>query len=99
MGIETWTEASFVRKYASDIAHVYFDFSSFLVDGETISTATAAADAGLTAAHVSTDGAVVTISLTGGTENLSYDAECRITTSTGQERRWPVLVQVLEDRV
>lgn len=99
MAYARWTTDAEIYKYASEKAFVYFDFSSFLATGETLQTVTAAGDAGITVVHEDTTGDVVTISVEGGTANLTYDAECRIVTSNGQERRYPVEVNIMADRV
>ena len=72
-----------------------FDWSSWLADGETITTPTVTAETGLTLDSSSESGGVVTAWVSGGTAGNNYSLECKIVTSAGRtdERRISLLVR------
>lgn len=62
-----------------------FDWSLWLSEGETITTATVSADPGITIGSVVTAAEKVTVWLSGGTVNTRYKAHCSIVTSDSRE--------------
>ena len=62
-----------------------FDWSSWLATGETISTRTITVDTGLTQPSTDTESSgIVTVWLSGGTANNTYDVACKIATSASR---------------
>lgn len=61
-----------------------FDWSDWLVAGETITSFTVSAETGLTVASDGEVSGVVTAWLSGGTANRDYPVTCQITTSQGR---------------
>lgn len=62
-----------------------WDWTSWLSEGETITTATVTPPTGITVTGVTHDGTTVTCKLSGGTAGERYDVVCHITTSSGQQ--------------
>lgn len=74
------------------------DYSSWLADGETISTATVTVDAGITkdSSSVTDSNTSVTAWLSGGTAGDNYKVTYHITTSDGREDDRTIVIKVLE---
>ena len=72
-------------KDPSDVADYWFDWTSFLPESETITAATITVPAGLTKVESDFTAKTVRARLSGGTAGTSYDVDCLITTSLGQE--------------
>lgn len=73
----------FPDKHPDAIVDYEFDWSTWLAAGDTISTATVTADAGLTvdSSEISSGSAVVKFWLSGGTAGRFYRLSCRVTTA------------------
>lgn len=63
-----------------------FDWSSWLEDGETISTQTVTTPAGITEDSVAASTSAVTVWLSGGTAGTTYSIACKITTDNSPQR-------------
>lgn len=76
-----------------------FDWASdgWLDDGETISSYTVTAEAGITVDSDNEAAGIVTVWLSGGTVGVSYDVACRITTSDGRVDERTITIRV-QDR-
>lgn len=83
----------FQIKPPTDTRTFYFDFTSNLAVGETISTQTVSATvysgtdsnpSAIISGSASASGAIVSQKITGGTEGVVYTLLCTITTSAGQ---------------
>ncbi|WP_432112857.1 hypothetical protein [Streptomyces sp. S1] len=61
-----------------------FNWSRWLSEDESISSATVTVDAGLTKDSQSNDTGTVTVWLSGGTLGVTYKVACRITTNQGR---------------
>jgi hypothetical protein len=72
-----------------------WDWSSWLADGETITSHTVTVPSGLTLDSDNESGGTVTAWLSGGTDNTEYRVVCQIVTSQGRtdERTLRILVQ------
>jgi hypothetical protein len=71
-------------------------WSSWLDDGETISSYTVTVPAGLTLASDSEDAGVVTAWISGGTAGENYRVEYKITTSAGRTDERSITISVRE---
>lgn len=72
------------------------DWSSWLADGETISTSTWTVPSGITKDSDSNDGTSTTVWLSGGTAGTVYTVANKIVTSTGRTEERSILIQVKE---
>lgn len=72
-------------KDPNDIADYWFDWTNFLPVSETITAATVTAPAGVTKVESDFTDKTVRVRLSGGIAGTSYDIDCLITTSLGQE--------------
>ena len=75
-----------------------WDWSDWLASGETISTATVTADAGITkdSDSITDTDTSVTVWLSGGTVDEHYDILCHIVTSDSREDDRTMKIKVLE---
>lgn len=74
-----------------------FDWAtSWLDDGETISSYTVTVPAGMTLASHSQAAGVVTAWISGGTVNTRYRVECKIVTSAGRTDERSITISVRE---
>lgn len=84
-------------KDENDVADYKVDWADFLATGETVTNATVTVATGLTkvSSSVTDSGTSVTIRLSGGTPDTTYDITTLITTSEGQsfEVTKPLLVK------
>lgn len=85
--------------YTKDPAAVLdytFNWSAWLVAGDTLSTATVLADTGLTVASTSIVGQTVTAWLSGGEAGASYRVTCQVQTSGGRTDERSIVVEVAQ---
>lgn len=92
-------------KDPADVDSFKFDFkalqngnglSNFLATAETILTRTVTVDAGITkdSDAITDTNTSVTVTLSGGSDNIDYTIACKITTSTGRTIERSAVVQV-----
>ena len=72
------------------------DWSSWLGNGETISSHSVTVSDGMTLVSSSATETVVSFRVSGGTEGVTYDAVVRITTSLGQIDERTIRIPVAE---
>lgn len=74
---------SFAKDQAANLDFAW-DWSSWLAQGESITSQSVTADAGLTVSNVSLSGQQVIAWLSGGASGQSYNVKCQISTSAGR---------------
>lgn len=83
------------RKDPDAVRPFKFDWSKYLAPtDDTISSASVTVDAGLTKGSVSTTTTTVTVWLSGGSADTSYDVACEVTTAAGVVDERTVVIQV-----
>ena len=73
-----------------------FDWTSWLSDGETITTATVTADTGFTVANVTHDDTTVTFTGSGGTAGQRYKITCHVVTTAGEENDKTLTIDIAD---
>lgn len=81
-------------KDPSAVLDYAFDWTKWLADGETITAAEVTVETGLTKDSQTLSGGRVTVWLSGGTENITYEVICHITTSQDRQDYRRFLVEV-----
>ena len=83
-------------KKPSAVLDYKFDWSNWLASGETISTRTITAEDGITvdSSSITDSSTSVTVWLSGGTANESYNVTCDITTSATRTDGRSIDIQV-----
>lgn len=82
------------RKDPSAVLDWAFDWSAWLDDDETITSHTVTAESGITKNSDSATEGVVTVWLSGGTDDADYTVTCRVTTSAGRTDERSITIQV-----
>jgi hypothetical protein len=73
-----------------------FDWSRWLAEGETISSAVIEVEDGLTKDSQSNTADTATVWLSGGTLGVTYDVTCRITTNQGRTDERTIGIRVTD---
>ena len=83
-------------KDPSAVLDYVFDWTEWLATGETIDNYTITADTGITVDSSTEDTGKVTVWLSGGTADMTYRVECKITTNMGRTDERSIWITVRE---
>lgn len=86
--------AATFQKDPAGVLDYEFDWSAWLIDGDTITSAAVTVPDGLTETAETHDATTVTVWLSGGTERTDYTVTCQITTANGRTDERSVKIQV-----
>lgn len=84
------------RKDPSAVLDFDVDWSTWLTAPETITSATATAETGVTVQSVTHTDRMAKVWLAGGTRGVDYRVTCHIVTSAGREDDWTFRIEVRE---
>jgi hypothetical protein len=86
----------YIEKDPFAVLDYTLDWTNWMPDGDTISSVSVAADAGITVDSTSNTNYIVTAFISGGTAGTIYNVEYRITTSNGLKDSRNFRIKVLE---
>lgn len=78
-----WYDGLTIAKDPNSVLNYAWDFTDWLITGDSLSDHSVIADAGITVDSSAINGAYVDVVLSGGTVGTSYDVTVRVTTSNG----------------
>ncbi len=88
------TDPVILSKRPAEVFDVDFEFAAVIPTGDSISSDSATADAGLTLGARSRSGTVVKQFISGGAAGAEYELVCRILTSAGRTRELAARIRV-----